>query len=50
VCDKSPKYHTEILLGDVIAKISKENFFEQIIYNESLHEISTDNVIRSSKF
>jgi hypothetical protein len=38
-----PKYHLEILLGDVNAKVWRENIFKLPIRNESLHEISNDN-------
>jgi hypothetical protein len=42
--DKFPKYHTNILLGDFNAKVGKEEIFKPTIGNESLHEISNDNV------
>jgi hypothetical protein len=33
----------KILLGDFNAKVGKEDIFNLIIGNESLHEISNDN-------
>jgi hypothetical protein len=39
-----------ILLGDFNAKVSREDIFKPIIWNESLHEISNDNGIRVVNF
>jgi hypothetical protein len=46
VFEKCPKYHNKILLGDVNAKVGREDIFIPTIRNESLHEISHDNGIR----
>jgi hypothetical protein len=40
------KYHMKILLGDVNAKVGREDIFKPTIRNESLHEISNDNGVR----
>jgi hypothetical protein len=37
------KCHTKILLGDLNAKVGREDIFKPTIGNESLHEISNDN-------
>jgi hypothetical protein len=50
VFDKFLKYHTKILLGDLNAKVDREDIFKMTIGNESLHKISNDNGIRFSKF
>jgi exonuclease III len=42
VFDKFPKYHTKILLGDINAKVGREDIFKPTIGNESLHEISNE--------
>jgi hypothetical protein len=47
---KFPKYHMKILLGDFNAKEGREDIFKPTIGNESLHEISNDNVVRSVNF
>jgi hypothetical protein len=49
VFDKFPKYQRKILLGDFNAKICREDIFKPMIGNESLHEISNDNGVKSSK-
>jgi hypothetical protein len=36
VLDKFPKYHMKILLGDLIAKVGREDIFKPTIGNESL--------------
>jgi hypothetical protein len=41
-----PRYHMKILLGDFNAKVGREDIFEPIIGNESLHEASNDNRVR----
>jgi hypothetical protein len=43
ICDKFPKYHMNILLGDFNAKVGVEDIFKPTVGNESLHEISNDN-------
>jgi hypothetical protein len=50
VFDKFPKYHMKILLGDINAKVGREDIFKQTIGNESLHEISNDNGVRLVNF
>jgi hypothetical protein len=42
VCDQFPKYHMKILLGDGIAKVSRENIFKLTSGKERLHEFSDD--------
>jgi exonuclease III len=49
VFDKLPKYHMKILLGDVNAKIGREDIFKLTIVNESLHEINNNGVRLLSK-
>jgi hypothetical protein len=48
VFNKFPKYHTKIML-DFNAKVGREDIFKPTIGNESLHEISNDNGVKSSK-
>jgi exonuclease III len=48
--DKFPKYHKKILLGDLNAKVGREDIFKPTIGNESLHEISNDNGVRVVSF
>jgi hypothetical protein len=50
VFDKFPKYHMTILLGDVNAKVGREDIFKPTIGNESIHEISNDNGVRLVNF
>jgi hypothetical protein len=50
VFHKFPKYQIKILLGDLIARVSKEDLFNPTIGNESLHEISNDNAVRLVNF
>jgi exonuclease III len=50
VFDKFPKYHMTILLGDFNVKVRREDIFKPTIWNESLHEISNDNVVRLVNF
>jgi hypothetical protein len=47
VFDKFPKYHMKSLLGDFNAKVGREDIFKPTIGNESLHEISNDNGVRT---
>jgi exonuclease III len=49
VFDHFPKYHMQILLGDFNAKLRREDTFKLTIRNESLHEDSNDNGVKSSK-
>jgi hypothetical protein len=42
VFDKFPKYHTNIWLGNVIAKVGREDTFKSTIQNERLREVSND--------
>jgi hypothetical protein len=46
--DTFPKYHMKILLGDVNAKVSREDIFKPTIGNERLH--SNDNGVRLVNF
>jgi hypothetical protein len=50
IFDKFLKYHIKILLGDISAKIGREDIFKPTIGNESLHEISNDNRVRVVNF
>jgi len=45
-----PKYHMKILLGDFNAKVGRENIFKTTIGNESLHQDSNDNSVRTVNF
>jgi hypothetical protein len=47
---KFPKCHTKILLGDLNAKVGKEDIFKPTVRNESLNEISNDNGVRLVNF
>jgi exonuclease III len=49
VFDQFPRYDMKILLGDFNAKVDRENIFKPTIGNESSHEISNDNGVKSSK-
>jgi hypothetical protein len=46
VFNKFLKYDMNILLGDLNAKVGREDIFKPTIGNESLHEISNDNGVR----
>jgi hypothetical protein len=48
VLHKFPKYHIQILLGDLIAKVGREDIFKPTVWNASLHQISNDNRVKSS--
>jgi hypothetical protein len=50
IFDKFTKYHMKILLGDISAKIGREDIFKPTIGNESLHEIGNDNGVRVVNF
>ena len=43
VFDHFPRYYTKILLGDLNAKVGRENIFKPKIGNESLHQDSNNN-------
>jgi hypothetical protein len=47
VFDRFPKYHMKILSGDFYAKVGRENIFKLTNGNESLHQGSNDNVVRT---
>jgi hypothetical protein len=47
---KIPKYHTNILLGELGAKIGTEDIFKPTIRNENLHQISNDYGLRLVNF
>jgi hypothetical protein len=49
VFDKFPKYHMKILLGDFNDKLGREYIFKPTIGNESLHENSNHNGVKSSR-
>jgi hypothetical protein len=44
------KYHMNILLEDLNAKVEREDIFKSTVRNESLHEISNDNGVRVVNF
>jgi hypothetical protein len=46
VFDQFPRYDKKTLLGDLNAKIGREDIFKPTIGNESSHEISNDNGVR----
>jgi len=48
--DQFPKYHIKILLGDLNAKMGRENIFKPTIGNESLHYDSNANRVRIVNF
>jgi hypothetical protein len=50
IFDKFPKYHMKILLGNLNAKVGREDIVKQTIGDESLHEISNDNGVRVVNF
>jgi hypothetical protein len=50
VFDQFPRYHMKILIGDLNAKVGREDIFKPIIGNESLHEASNDNGVRVVNF
>jgi exonuclease III len=50
ILDKFPKYHMNILLGDLNGKRDRKDIFKPIIGNESLHEVSNDNGVRVVNF
>jgi hypothetical protein len=50
VFDHLPKYHMKILLGEFNAKVWRENIFNLILGQESLHQHSNDNGVRLVNF
>jgi hypothetical protein len=50
IFDKFTKYNMKILLGDVNAKVGRENIFKPTIGDENLCEISNDNRVRIVNF
>jgi hypothetical protein len=50
IFSKFPKYHMKMLLGDLNAKVGREDIFKLTIGNESLQEISNDNGVRVVNF
>ena len=50
VFDNFPKYDMKILLGDLNAKVGRENIFKPTIGNESLHQDNSDNGVRIVNF
>jgi hypothetical protein len=50
IFDTFPKYHMKILLGDLNAKVGREDIFQTTIGNGSLHESSNDNGVRVVNF
>jgi hypothetical protein len=50
VFHKFPKYHMEILLGDLNAEVVREDIFKPTIRNVSLQEINNDNRFRVLNF
>ena len=50
VFDHLPKYHMKISLGDLNAKVGRENNFKPTIGQESLHQHSNDNGVRLLNF
>ena len=47
VFDDFPRYLIKILLGDFNAKEGRQNIFKPTIGNESLHQDSNDNGVRT---
>ena len=50
VFDHFPKYHMKILLGDVNAKVGRENIFKPTTGQDSLHKDRNDNGVRLVNF
>jgi hypothetical protein len=50
VINKFPKYHTQILLGDINAKVGREDIFKPTNGNESLHKINNNTGVRAVNF
>ena len=45
-----PKYHIKILLGDINAKVRRENILKPTNWNDNLHQDSNDDGVRLVKF
>jgi hypothetical protein len=45
VFDKFLKFHMKFLVGDFSVEVGREDIFKPTIGNESLHEISNNNVV-----
>jgi len=50
VFDHFPKYHVKMLLGDLNAKVGRQNIFKPAIRQESLHQDSNVNGVRLVNF
>jgi len=50
VFDQFPKYHMKIILGDIKAKVGRENIFKATIGQESVQQDSNDNAVRLINF
>jgi endonuclease/exonuclease/phosphatase family metal-dependent hydrolase len=50
VFDKVHKHRVKILLGNLHAKVKREDIFKPTVGNKSLHEISNDNGVRVLNF
>ena len=50
VSDHFPKQHMKIVLGDFNSKVGRENIFKPTTGNESLHQDSNDNGVRTVNF
>jgi exonuclease III len=50
IFNKFSKHHMNIVLGDVNAKVGKEDIFKPTYGNERLHEITNDNGVRVVNF
>jgi len=50
VFDHFPKYHTKSLLGDLNAKLGREDIFKPTTGNECIHQDSNDNGVRIVNF
>ena len=50
VFDHFPKYHVKILLGDLNAKVGRENTFKPTVVTKVLHNDSNDNGVRIVNF
>jgi hypothetical protein len=46
VFDKFPKHHMNLLLGDLNAKVGREDIFKSTIEKETLHDICNDNGVK----
>jgi hypothetical protein len=50
VFGKFPEYHLKNLLGELSAKVGREDIFKPTIGNDSLREIGNDNGVRVINF